>query len=120
MFTQFSDSLIIIFLNSITVRIFLFALAPNKHGKKLEKDITLKFLLKKITGVAYWNESSIFLKIQVIILVISYLFILYCLIIFILSKVGMLNDARLISSPLRVFCFICIINFFLLCIKLYL
>ena len=121
MIPQFYSSFIIVFFNSIVVRIFLFALGSNKYSQKIGKNITSKFiLLKKITGIAYWKGNSVLLKFSIIILVASYFFILYCLTVFILSKVSMLNDDRLISLPLRVFCFIFIVNFFLLCIKLYL
>jgi hypothetical protein len=116
---QFSDALTVLFLNTIVVHIFLFVLNSNKYWNKLQKELPVKWsIIKKITGIIYWN-NNILLKLAIIILVLSYIFIVYVFTIFILSKVNMISNMKLISVPLRIFCIIFAINFIALCIRLY-
>ena len=111
------------FPNTIIIRVFLFALSSNEYSKKIRKLIKRRnskwILIQRITGIIYWKDKNILLKISVIVLILSYILILYALIILILSKVNNLSNNRLISVPLRIFCIIASINFALLCTELY-
>ena len=113
----FFTTLALVFPNTIIIRLFLFALSSNEYSKKIRKLIKRRnskwILIQRITGIIYWKDKNILLKISVIVL------ILYALIILILSKVNNLSNTRLISVPLRIFCIIASINFALLCTELY-
>ena len=119
----FFTTLALVFPNTIIIRLFLFALSSNEYSKKIRKLIKRRnskwILIQRITGIIYWKDKNILLKISVIVLILSYIFILYALIILILSKVNNLSNNRLISVPLRIFCIIASINFALLCTELY-
>ena len=119
----FFTTLALVFPNTIIIRLFLFALSSNKNSKKIRKLIKRRnskwILIQRITGIIYWKDKNILLKISVIVLILSYILILYALIILILSKVNNLSNTRLISVPLRIFCIIASINFALLCTELY-
>ena len=119
----FFTTLALVFPNTIIIRLFLFALSSNEYSKKIRKLIKRRnskwILIQRITGIIYWKDKNILLKISVIVLILSYIFILYALIILILSKVNNLSNTRLISVPLRIFCIIASINFALLCTELY-
>ena len=109
--------------NTIIIRLFLFALSSNEYSKKIRKLIKRRnskwILIQRITGIIYWKDKNILLKISVIVLILSYILILYALIILILSKVNNLSNTKLISEPLGIFCIIASINFALLCTDLY-
>jgi hypothetical protein len=119
----FFTTLALVFPNTIIIRLFLFALSSNEYSKKIRKLIKRRnskwILIQRITGIIYWKDKNILLKISVIVLILSYILILYALIILILSKVNNLSNNRLISVPLRIFCIIASINFALLCTELY-
>ena len=119
----FFTTLALVFPNTIIIRLFLFALSSNEYSKKIRKLIKRRnskwILIQRITGIIYWKDKNILLKISVIVLILSYILILYALIILILSKVNNLSNNRLISVPLRIFCKIASINFALLCTELY-
>jgi|GEM_PF-6085074 hypothetical protein len=119
----FFTTLALVFPNTIIIRLFLFALSSNEYSKKIRKLIKRRnskwILIQRITGIIYWKDKNILLKISVIVLILSYILILYALIILILSKVNNLSNTRLISVPLRIFCIIASINFALLCTELY-
>lgn len=119
----FFTTLALVFPNTIIIRVFLFALSSNEYSKKIRKLIKRRnskwILIQRITGIIYWKDKNILLKISVIVLILSYILILYALIILILSKVNNLSNTRLISVPLRIFCIIASINFALLCTELY-
>jgi len=119
----FFTTLALVFPNTIIIRLFLFALSSNEYSKKIRKLIKRRnskwILIQRITGIIYWKDKNILLKISVIVLILSYILILYALIILILSKVNNLSNTRLISVPLRIFCIIASINFSLLCTELY-
>ena len=119
----FFTTLALVFPNTIIIRLFLFALSSNEYSKKIRKLIKRRnskwILIQRITGIIYWKDKNILLKISVIVLLLSYILILYALIILILSKVNNLSNNRLISVPLRIFCIIASINFALLCTELY-
>lgn len=119
----FFTTLAIVFPNTIIIRLVLFALSSNEYSKKIRKLIKRRnskwILIQRITGIIYWKDKNILLKISVIVLILSYILILYALIILILSKVNNLSNTRLISVPLRIFCIIASINFALLCTELY-
>ena len=119
----FFTTLVLAFANTIIIRLFLFALSSNEYSKKIRKLIKRRnskwILIQRITGIIYWKDKNILLKISVIVLILSYILILYALIILILSKVNNLSNNRLISVPLRIFCIIASINFALLCTELY-
>ena len=119
----FFTTLALVFPNTIIIRLFLFALSSNEYSKKIRKLIKRRnskwILIQRITGIIYWKDKNILLKISVIVLILSYILILYALIILILSKVNNLSNNRLISVPLRIFCIISSINFALLCTELY-
>lgn len=119
----FFTALGLVFPNTIIIRLFLFALSSNEYSKKIRKLIKRRnskwILIQRITGIIYWKDKNILLKISVIVLILSYILILYALIILILSKVNNLSNNRLISVPLRIFCIIASINFALLCTELY-
>ena len=114
----FFTTLALVFPNTIIIRLFLFALSSNEYSKKIRKLIKRRnskwILIQRITGIIYWKDKNILLKISVIVLILSYILILYALIILILSKVNNLSNNRLISVPLRIFCIIASINFALL------
>ena len=119
----FFTTLALVFPNTIIIRLFLFALSSNEYSKKIRKLIKRRnskwILIQRITGIIYWKDKNILSKISVIVLILSYILILYALIILILSKVNNLSNTRLISVPLRIFCIIASINFALLCTELY-
>ena len=119
----FFTTLALVFPNTIIIRLFLFALSSNEYSKKIRKLIKRRnskwILIQRITGIIYWKDKNILLKISVIVLILSYILISYALIILILSKVNNLSNNRLISVPLRIFCIIASINFALLCTELY-
>ena len=119
----FFTTLALVFPNTIIIRLLLFALSSNEYSKKIRKLIKRRnskwILIQRITGIIYWKDKNILLKISVIVLILSYILILYALIILILSKVNNLSNTRLISVPLRIFCIIASINFALLCTDLY-
>ena len=119
----FFTTLALVFPNTIIIRLLLFALSSNEYSKKIRKLIKRRnskwILIQRITGIIYWKDKNILLKISVIVLILSYILILYALIILILSKVNNLSNTRLISVPLRIFCIIASINFALLCTELY-
>ena len=119
----FFTTLAIVFPNTIIIRLVLFALSSNEYSKKIRKLLKRRnskwILIQRITGIIYWKDKNILLKISVIVLILSYILILYALIILILSKVNNLSNTRLISVPLRIFCIIASINFALLCTELY-
>lgn len=119
----FFTTLALVFPNTIIIRLFLFALSSNEYSKKIRKLIKRRnskwILIQRITDIIYWKDKNILLKISVIVLILSYILILYALIILILSKVNNLSNTRLISVPLRIFCIIASINFALLCTELY-
>ena len=119
----FFTTLALVFPNTIIIRLLLFALSSNEYSKKIRKLIKRRnskwILIQRITGIIYWKDKNILLKISVIVLILSYILILYALIILILSKVNNLSNNRLISVPLRIFCIIASINFALLCTELY-
>lgn len=119
----FFTTLALVFPNTIIIRLFLFALSSNEYSKKIRKLIKRRnskwILIQRITGIIYWKDKNILLKISVIVLILSYILILYALIILILSKVNNLSNTRLISVPLRIFGIIASINFSLLCTELY-
>ena len=119
----FFTTLALVFPNTIIIRLFLFALSSNEYSKKIRKLIKRRnskwILIQRITGIIYWKDKNILLKISVIVLILSYILILYALIILILSKVNNLSNNRLISVPLRIFCIIASINFALFCTELY-
>ena len=119
----FFTTLILAFANTIIIRLFLFALSSNEYSKKIRKLIKRRnskwILIQRITGIIYWKDKNILFKISIIVLILSYILILYALIILILSKVNNLSNTRLISVPLRIFCIIASINFALLCTELY-
>ena len=114
----FFTTLALVFPNTIIIRLLLFALSSNEYSKKIRKLIKRRnskwILIQRITGIIYWKDKNILLKISVIVLILSYILILYALIILILSKVNNLSNTRLISVPLRIFCIIASINFALL------
>jgi hypothetical protein len=114
----FFTTLALVFPNTIIIRLFLFALSSNEYSKKIRKLIKRRnskwILIQRITGIIYWKDKNILLKISVIVLILSYILILYALIILILSKVNNLSNTRLISVPLKIFCIIASINFALL------
>ena len=114
----FFTTLVLAFANTIIIRLFLFALSSNEYSKKIRKLIKRRnskwILIQRITGIIYWKDKNILLKISVIVLILSYILILYALIILILSKVNNLSNTRLISVPLKIFCIIASINFALL------
>ena len=114
----FFTTLALVFSNTIIIRLFLFALSSNEYSKKIRKLIKRRnskwILIQRITGIIYWKDKNILLKISVIVLILSYILILYALIILILSKVNNLSNTRLISVPLKIFCIIASINFALL------
>ena len=114
----FFTVLAFVFPNSIVIRLFLFVLSSNEYSKKNRKLVKVMnskwMLIQRITGIIYWKDKNILLKISVIVLILSYILILYALIILILSKVNNLSNTRLISVPLRIFCIIASINFALL------
>ena len=119
----FFTTLALVFPNTIIIRLFLFALSSNEYSKKIRKLIKRRnskwILIQRITGIIYWKDKNILFKISIIVLILSYILILYALIILILSKVNNLSNNRLISVPLRIFCIIASINFALLCTELY-
>ena len=119
----FFTTLALVFPNTIIIRLLLFALSSNEYSKKIRKLIKRRnskwILIQRITGIIYWKDKNILLKISVIVLILSYILILYALIILILSKVNNLSNTRLISVPLKIFCIIASINFALLCTELY-
>ena len=119
----FFTTLALVFPNTIIIRLFLFALSSNEYSKKIRKPIKRMnskwILIQRITGIIYWKDKNILLKISVIVLILSYILILYALIILILSKVNNLSNTRLIPVLLRIFCIIASINFALLCTELY-
>jgi len=114
----FFTTLALVFSNTIIIRLVLFALSSNEYSKKIRKLIKRRnskwILIQRITGIIYWKDKNILLKISVIVLILSYILILYALIILILSKVNNLSNTRLISVPLKIFCIIASINFALL------
>ena len=114
----FFTTLALVFPNTIIIRLLLFALSSNEYSKKIRKLIkrwnSKWILIQRITGIIYWKDKNILLKISVIVLILSYILILYALIILILSKVNNLSNNRLISVPLKIFCIIASINFALL------
>ena len=114
----FFTTLALVFPNTIIIRLLLFALSSNEYSKKIRKLIKRRnskwILIQRITGIIYWKDKNILLKISVIVLILSYILILYALIILILSKVNNLSNTRLISVPLKIFCIIASINFALL------
>ena len=114
----FFTTLALVFPNTIMIRLLLFALSSNEYSKKIRKLIKRRnskwILIQRITGIIYWKDKNILLKISVIVLILSYILILYALIILILSKVNNLSNTRLISVPLKIFCIIASINFALL------
>ena len=114
----FFTTLVLAFANTIIIRLLLFALSSNEYSKKIRKLIKRRnskwILIQRITGIIYWKDKNILLKISVIVLILSYILILYALIILILSKVNNLSNTRLISVPLKIFCIIASINFALL------
>ena len=119
----FFTTLALVFPNTIIIRLFLFALSSNEYSKKIRKLIKRRnskwILIQRITGIIYWKDKNILFRISIIVLILSYILILYALIILILSKVNNLSNNRLISVPLRIFCIIASINFALLCTELY-
>ena len=119
----FFTTLVLAFANTIIIRLLLFALSSNEYSKKIRKLIKRRnskwILIQRITGIIYWKDKNILLKISVIVLILSYILILYALIILILSKVNNLSNTRLISVPLKIFCIIASIDFALLCTELY-
>jgi hypothetical protein len=115
---QFLYVLICTFLNFIVVHIFLFAISPNKC--KLEKKLSKKEkIIKRITGIAYWKSNSFLIKTSIIVLFLSFFFLIYAFIITLLEKVALINDIRFITIPLKIVCIIFAFNFIGLCIKLY-
>ena len=114
----FFTTLALVSPNTIIIRLLLFALSSNEYSKKIRKLIKRRnskwILIQRITGIIYWKDKNILLKISVIVLILSYILILYALIILILSKVNNLSNTRLISVPLKIFCIIASINFALL------
>ena len=119
----FFTTLILAFANTIIIRLFLFALSSNEYSKKIRKPIKRMnskwILIQRITGIIYWKDKNILFKISIIVLILSYILILYALIILILSKVNNLSNTRLIPVLLRIFCIIASIDFALLCTELY-
>ena len=119
----FFTTLALVFPNTIIIRLFLFALSSNEYSKKIRKLIKRRnskwILIQRITGIIYWKDKNILFKISIIVLILSYILILYALIILILSKVNNLSNTRLIPVLLRIFCIIASIDFALLCTELY-
>ena len=95
----FFTTLALVFPNTIIIRLFLFALSSNEYSKKIRKLIKRRnskwILIQRITGIIYWKDKNILLKISVIVLILSYILILYALIILILSKVNNLSNFKL-------------------------
>ena len=114
----FFTTLALVFPNTIIIRLLLFALSSNEYSKKIRKLIKRRnskwILIQRITGIIYWKDKNILFRISIIVLILSYILILYALIILILSKVNNLSNTRLISVPLKIFCIIASINFALL------
>ena len=119
----FFTTLALVFPNTIIIRLFLFALSSNEYSKKIRKLIKRRnskwILIQRITGIIYWKDKNILFRISIIVLILSYILILYALIILILSKVNNLSNTRLIPVLLRIFCIIASIDFALLCTELY-
>lgn len=104
--------LTIFLLNRLMTQFFLFALDNSKHKKGKS------CLMGKILGTYYWQNDMI-IKFTIIVIILSYIFAFYTSIIFLISKINVLNE-MLISIPLKFLCIVYLMDFVLLCGKLYL
>lgn len=111
---QVLNFVLIFLLNRIVIQIFLFVLDKHKHMKNKN------FLCQKFLGTYYWGNTGVIIKLSIIVIILSYIFSLYVGIIFFLSKINMIQNEIFIKIPFFWLSVIYLINFALLCCKLYL